>query len=74
MIVEEINNVVTAKTDYFSVDALETVAMNLLTGIITVITSIPNAITYSIITLLAIIFICFSTSYNYRRIMLIIHF
>ena len=27
MIVEEINNVVTAKTDYFSVDVLETVAL-----------------------------------------------
>lgn len=46
-----------------AIDALKTVAMNLLTGIITVITSIPNAITYSIITLLAIIFICFDKEY-----------
>ena len=45
------------------IDALKTVAMNLLTGLITIITSIPNAITYSIITLLAIIFICFDKEY-----------
>ncbi len=45
------------------IDALKTVFMNLLTGLITVITSIPNVITYSIITLLAIVFICFDKQY-----------
>lgn len=45
------------------VDAIKTVAMNLLTGLVTIITSIPNAITYSIITLLAIVFICFDKQY-----------
>lgn len=45
------------------IDALKTVAMNLLTGLIAIITSIPNAITYSVITLLAIVFICFDKQY-----------
>jgi len=45
------------------VNALKTVVMNLLTGLITIITSIPNVITYSVITLLAIIFICFDKEY-----------
>jgi len=45
------------------IDASKAVVMNLLTGLITIITSIPNAITYSIITLLAIIFICFDKQY-----------
>lgn len=45
------------------VDAIKTVAMNLLTGLVTIITSIPNIVTYSIITLLAIVFICFDKQY-----------
>lgn len=38
-------------------------AINLLTGVINIITSVPNMITYGFITILAIIFICFDKEY-----------
>ena len=45
------------------IDGIKNLAINLLTGVINVIGSVPNAITYVFITILAIIFICFDKEY-----------
>lgn len=45
------------------IDVVKNIAMNFLTGLVNIITSVPNMITYSFITILAIIFICFDKQY-----------
>lgn len=45
------------------IDGIKNIVISLLTGVINIISSVPNMITYSFITILAIIFICFDKEY-----------
>ncbi len=59
---DEVYNVLEKSLAGF-IETAKTIAISLLTGLINTITGVPTMITYSFITILAIIFICFDREY-----------